>query len=231
MQALLVSPYPDEGSLLAVMLQQIGFNVRTIKEWTRLIEAWQDRQPDLLVVASSLEVQDYIKQINQLRLQTVIPIVLITDWIPENQQVDLIDAGADLVVVRPFGLRLLKAQIKSLLRRSEGLPYHSLPSLSQAGVILDPAARTVKVGGASPVRLTQLEFRLLYTLITQPGRIISAENLVEYVWGYSGEGNRELVRGLVQRLRSKVEPDPRNPRYILTEAGIGYYFHTTDNES
>lgn len=231
MQALLVSPYPDEGSLLAVMLQQIGFNVRTIKEWMRLIEAWQDRQPDLLVVASSLEVQDYIKQINQLRLQTVIPIVLITDWIPENQQVDLIDAGADLVVVRPFGLRLLKAQIKSLLRRSEGLPYHSLPSLSQAGVILDPAARTVKVGGASPVRLTQLEFRLLYTLITQPGRIISAENLVEYVWGYSGEGNRELVRGLVQRLRSKVEPDPRNPRYILTEAGIGYYFHTTDNES
>jgi len=231
MQALLVSPYPDEGSLLAVMLQQIGFNVRTIKEWMRLIEAWQDRQPDLLVVASSLEVQDYIKQINQLRLQTVIPIVLITDWIPENQQVDLIDAGADLVVVRPFGLRLLKAQIKSLLRRSEGLPYHSLPSLSQAGVILDPAARTVKVGDALPVRLTQLEFRLLYTLITQPGRIISAENLVEYVWGYSGEGNRELVRGLVQRLRSKVEPDPRNPRYILTEAGIGYYFHTTDNES
>ena len=229
MQALLVTPYPDEGSLLAVMLQQIGYNVRTIKEWTRLIEAWQDRQPDLLMVASSLEVQVYIKQINQLRLQTVIPIVLITDWIPENQQVDLIDAGADLVVVRPFGLRLLKAQIKSLLRRSEGLPYHSLPSLSQAGVILDPTARTVKVGDALPVRLTQLEFRLLYTLITQPGRIISAENLVEYVWGYSGDGNRELVRGLVQRLRSKVEPDPRNPKYILTEAGIGYFFHISDN--
>jgi two-component system KDP operon response regulator KdpE len=90
---------------------------------------------------------------------------------------------------------------------------------------LDPTARTVKVGEEEAKRLTQLEFRLLYTLITQPGHIMPAENLVEHVWGYSGEGNRELVRGLVQRLRSKVEPDPRNPRFILTEPGVGYYFN------
>jgi DNA-binding response OmpR family regulator len=72
--------------------------------------------------------------------------------------------------------------------------------------------------------LTQLEFRLLYVLLTNAGRIHSAESLVEQVWGYNGEGNRELVRGLVQRLRGKVENDPRNPKYILTEPGVGYYF-------
>jgi DNA-binding response OmpR family regulator len=74
------------------------------------------------------------------------------------------------------------------------------------------------------MHLTHLEFRLLYTLMTHAGQVIPTERIVENVWGYDGEGNRELVRGLVQRLRSKVEPDPRQPVYILTEAGIGYYF-------
>jgi DNA-binding response OmpR family regulator len=69
-----------------------------------------------------------------------------------------------------------------------------------------------------------LEFRLLYALMTHSGRVIPAENLVEYVWGYGGEGSRSLVRGLIQRLRAKIEADPSNPRHILTEAGIGYFF-------
>jgi two-component system KDP operon response regulator KdpE len=154
----------------------------------------------------------------------VLPIVLIVDPIPEDVQVELLDAGADLVITRPFGIRLLAASLRSLLRRASGLPFHVLPSLTQSGVTLDPTMRTVTVGTGEPVRLTSLEFRLLYTLITHPGQIIPAENLVEYVWGYSGEGNRELVRGLVQRLRAKIEPDQGAPVYILTESGIGYMF-------
>jgi DNA-binding response OmpR family regulator len=228
MEALLLSSYSDETSVLTTVLQQIGFSVRSISEWKRVIEIWQERPPDFLLIAGTQEADFYTKEIKQLRLQTVIPVVLIADLILEDQQVNLLDAGVDLVITRPYGTRLIIAQIKCLLRRSEGLPYHSLPSLTQADVTLDPTARTVKVGKAPPKRLTQLEFRLLYTLITQPGHIKSAENLVEHVWGYSGEGNRELVRGLVQRLRSKLEPDPRNPHYILTESGVGYYFN---NES
>lgn len=226
MDALLLSNFPDETSVLTTVLQQIGFSVRSIREWNRVIEVWQERTPDLLLITSTQNTDFYTKEIRQIRLQTVVPIVLIVDIIPEDQQVNLLNAGADMVIPRPYGTRLIIAQIKSLLRRSEGLPYHSLPSLTQADVTLDPTARTVKVGEATPTRLTQLEFRLLYTLITQPGYIMSAENLVEHVWGYSGEGNRELVRGLVQRLRSKVEPDPRNPKYILTEPGVGYFFNT-----
>ena len=225
MEALLLSRYADETSVLTTVLQQIGFSVRSIREWKRVIEIWQERPPDFLLIAGTQEADFYTKEIKQLRLQTVIPVVLIADLILEDQQVNLLDAGVDLVITRPYGTRLIIAQFKCLLRRSEGLPYHSLPSLTQADVTLDPTARTVKVGKRTPTRLTQLEFRLLYTLITQPGHIISAENLVEHVWGYSGEGNRELVRGLVQRLRSKVEPEPRNPLYILTEPGVGYFFN------
>jgi two-component system KDP operon response regulator KdpE len=110
------------------------------------------------------------------------------------------------------------------MRRSAGLPYFSLPALSQAGITLDPSKRSVLVGTDQPIRLTQLEFRLIYALMTHPGRIIPSENLVEYVWGYGGEGSKDLVRGLISRLRGKIEPDPSTPRYIMTDAGIGYYF-------
>jgi DNA-binding response OmpR family regulator len=119
---------------------------------------------------------------------------------------------------------LLLAQIRAVLRRSGGVPFFSLPNLTQAGLMLDPSTRTVQVYDAPPNRLTHLEFRLLYTLMTHAGQILPPERIVESVWGYAGEGNRELVRGLVQRLRSKVEPDPRHPVFILTEPGIGYFF-------
>jgi DNA-binding response OmpR family regulator len=95
--------------------------------------------------------------------------------------------------------------------------------MTRGELILDPGTRSVQVESNEPKRLTQLEFRLLYTLMTHVGQIIPTESIVEQVWGFSGEGNRELVRGLVQRLRSKVEPDKRNPRYVMTEKGLGYY--------
>ena len=81
----------------------------------------------------------------------------------------------------------------------------------------------MKVGEGDIKKLTQLEFRLFYVLLTHAGHIIPTENIVEHVWGYRGDGNRDLVRGLVQRLRSKVELDKGNPKYIMTEKGIGYY--------
>ena len=121
--------------------------------------------------------------------------------------------------------RVLIAEIKTLMRRAAGLPVFGLPILAQSGVMMDPSSRTTQVEGGPVHRLTQLEFRLLYTLMTYAGRVIPTETLVEYVWGFSGEGNRGLVRGLVQRLRAKVEPDPAHPKYILTEAGIGYSFN------
>ena len=135
-----------------------------------------------------------------------------------------LEAGADLLITRPYSMRFLVAQIRALMRRSAGMPFFSLPILSQSGVMVDPSTRTVQVHDGEIVRLTQLEFRLLFTLMTHAGRVIPTETLVEYVWGFSGEGNRGLVRGLVQRLRSKIETDPSLPVFIRTEPGIGYSF-------
>lgn len=159
-----------------------------------------------------------------MRMHTSVPIMIICEPGTESSMVELLEAGADFLITRPYGVRYLMAQITALMRRTAGTSFFHLPKLSQRDVVLDPSNRTVKVGSEDPVHLTHLEFRLLHTLIKRPGQVIPSENIVEYVWGYSGEGNRELVRGLVQRLRSKMEPDPKDPIYIQNELGVGYYF-------
>lgn len=224
METLIYSSHPSETSVLGAIVQEAGSGFRSVRDIDTVVESVMQRPVDLTLLSITGDSTRYLQVIRQLRVHTVIPFVMIVDPLPEDAQVELLDAGADMVITRPYGIRVLAALLRSLLRRAGGLPFHVLPSLTQSGVTLDPSMRTVTVGSSESIRLTSLEFRLLYTFITHPGQIIPAENLVEYVWGYSGDGNRELVRGLVQRLRSKIEPDQGNPVYIMTEAGIGYMF-------
>ena len=224
MLTLLFAPDADEAAILTLVLQRAGFEVRLVTEAEQLSQVWQDRPAELFFFAFVDEKGLTPEFISQLRLENQAPIVLLLEGGEENRQITLMEAGADLIFLRPYSPRMLVAQLRALMRRSSGLPYFSLPSLSQAGVTLDPSKRSVEVADHQPARLTQLEFRLLYALMTHPGRVIPSENLVEYVWGYGGEGSQGLVRGLISRLRGKIEPDPSSPRYILTEAGIGYYF-------
>jgi len=225
MEAILFSPHADESNVLQVILQQAGFMVRAYRSLDQAIEAWPENPADLIMAVLSGDHTKSLVHIKQLRAHTAVPIILISDLLMDDIFVNYLEAGADLVILRPYSVRALLAQIRATLRRSSGLPFFSLPTLTQKDVQLDPSNRTVQVGDEEPKRLTHLEFRLLYTLMTHIGQIIPTEQIVEHVWGYSGEGNRELVRGLVQRLRSKVEADPRQPQYILTEVGIGYYFN------
>ena len=225
MQALLFSPHPEETGVFQLILQQAGFMVRTVQNLDHAIESWPEQPSDLVFI--SLSGSDLFKdlpRIKQIRAHTVVPIITIADIISEEIQIEFLEAGVDLVILRPYSVRLLLAQIRTILRCSSGVPFFSLPTLTQRDVILDPATRTVIVGEGQPKHLTQLEFRLLYTLMTHAGQIIPTERIIESVWGYSEEGNRELVRGLVQRLRAKIESSTREPQYILTEQGVGYFF-------
>jgi DNA-binding response OmpR family regulator len=225
MQALLFAYHQEESAVLSLVLQQAGMSVRSVKKLEPSVENWPETPVDLICIVLEPDQKKTQVTIKQLRGHIVVPIIVITDPLTESQEISLLEAGVDLIISRPYGFRLLLARIRALLRRTTGLPFHSLPTMSQGDLVLDPSNRTVRVDEGESKRLTQLEFRLLYTLMTYAGRIIPTENIVEQVWGYTGEGNRELVRGLVQRLRSKVEPDKRNPQYILTEKGIGYFLN------
>jgi DNA-binding response OmpR family regulator len=177
------------------------------------------------LILLALRGDDPLADVRSIRAETTVPVIVILGRVGEDVQYELLEAGADLVVSRPFSARLLIAQVRALLRRAGGMPLFSLPTLSLAGLTLDPATRTIQVSDLPSQRLTHLEFRLLYTLMIHRGQVLPTETIVEQVWGYSDQGDRDLVRGLVRRLRAKVEPDPRNPRYILTVPGVGYSFN------
>jgi DNA-binding response OmpR family regulator len=226
MQILLFSQANSEASILKFALQQSGFWVRINSNLEANLENWTDHPVDGLLVCETPEYPQALELVKEFRAVTFVPLVVLTDMQPETDLIDLYQAGADLVVIRPFSIQVLILQMRTLILRSNSMPLMGLPSLEQGDLTLDPTTRTVTVGSNPKAHLTQLEFRLLYTLMTHPGQIMSPEELVEKVWGYSGEGNRDLVRGLVLRLRAKVESDSHEPVYIHTEPGAGYYFRS-----
>lgn len=223
MYALLLAENPDEKAVLSLVLQRVGLAVTTANDLQRALRAWPERPTDLILLA--LRGDDPLADVRSIRAETTVPVIVILGRVGEDVHYELLEAGADFVVSRPFSARLLIAQVRALLRRAGGMPLFSLPTLSLAGLTLDPATRTIQASGLPSRRLTHLEFRLLYTLMIHRGQVLPSETIVEQVWGYSGQGDRDLVRGLVRRLRAKVEPDPRNPRYILTVPGVGYSFN------
>lgn len=241
MYALLIAQNTDERAVLSLVLQRAGVAVTTGNELERAMRSWLERPADLILLAlgggpsgdsagfpggdlSRPPGEDPVASVGRIRAETEVPVVIVVDEAREGLYYNLLQSGADLVVSRPYSARLLIAQVRALLRRAGNVPLSSLPTLSLAGLTLDPAARTVQVDSQTPRRLTHLEFRLLYTLMTHQGQTLSPELIVERVWGYTDQGDKELVRGLVSRLRAKVEPEPRTPRYIITAPGIGYAF-------
>lgn len=218
--ALLLAQNSDEGAVLSLVLQRSGLTVTTTADAHRAVKAWPEHPTDLIMLALAGEPLSFV---HRFRAMTDVPIVVVAK-VDEDQHCELLDAGADWVVPRPYSARLLIAQMRALLRRTGKVQVFNLPNLEIEGLSLDPATRTVHVPGKPVRRLTQLEFRLLYALMIHRGQILSTETIVEQVWGYSGKGDKELVRGLVRRLRSKVEIEPSEPTFILTVPGVGYCF-------
>ena len=222
MYALLLAQDPDERPILSLVLQRAGLAVTSANNLDRAMASWPERPSDLILAA--LPEMEPLAVVRRIRRETSVPTIVIVDPLGEVAHYQLLEAGVDRVVQRPFGAKLLIAQVRALLRRAGSVPLSSLPTLSIAGLSLDPATRSVQVADHLPKRLTHLEFRLLYTLMIHGGQVLSTETIVEQVWGYDGRGDKELVRGLVRRLRSKIEPEPHQPRYILTVSGVGYCF-------
>jgi DNA-binding response OmpR family regulator len=185
------------------------------------MSTWSERPADILIVASAKAEREAVRQV---RRETIVPLVLLIDPTSEEQQAELLTSGADFIAQRPYSARLLISQIQALLRRAGSAPLTTLPTLSLPGLTLDPETREVLPDGMPARRLTHLEFRLLYALMVNRGQVLPTETLVERIWGYTGEGDRDLVRGLISRLRAKIEVDSRHPRFIHTLAGVGYVF-------
>lgn len=223
MQAILVTRDGDEREILNLILRHTGLAVATTQELERVAVNWLERPADVIVVSVE-DGYELAPSIEAVRAVTEVPLLIIAEPLEERQLCDLLEAGADLVLSRPVAPRVLAQYTRTLLRRAGGVPTFVLPQLDLDEIQLDPATRTVTVDGQEPQRLTQLEFRMLYVLMTNRDHVVPAEIIVERVWGYTGEGNRDLLRGLISRVRRKVEPNPDSPRFIQTIPGTGYRF-------
>lgn len=227
MKALILTEDTAEEAILAQTLRLAGLTVSTGHNLENAQANWTLQSADLLIIA--LRVNDYLEMVRTVGRLTIVSFIVVTDALTEDQHLDLLDAGADMVFERPCSMRLLLGYAKTLMRRTGRVSRRSLPDLYHEEVRLDPSNRTVQVGDMPAHRLSQLEFRLLHTLMIHQGQVLTTTALVDHVWGYTGQGDRDLVRGLIKRLRAKVEPNPRNPQYIRTIQGVGYTFGTGDS--
>lgn len=226
MHVLVIAEEPEERDILAHIYRHAGLQVNTLRDHTQLTNQTFDRPFDLIVLTCE-DNQVGKSNANSIRQVSQSPMILISNLVSEAQHSFFLDNGVDMVFQRPVPLRLLTRYSKLLLRRSSGFPASILDPIESASIRLNPSNRTVSVYAGSEKRLTQLEFRLLYVLMTNQDQVMTTDELIERVWGYTGDGNRDLVRGLIRRLRKKIEPEGK-PHFIHNLPGVGYRFSTTD---
>jgi two-component system, OmpR family, KDP operon response regulator KdpE len=214
----------DEAPILRALkinLTARKYEVSTAVDGASGLEAMARDRPDVLILDLGLPDMDGTEVIRGVRGWTSTPIIVLSAWGQESQKVAALDAGADDYVTKPFGMDELLARLRAAVRRASPAPDE--PVVAAGDFTVDLGAKRVTRGGGD-VRLTPTEWQLLEVLVRNSGRLVSQRQLLHEVWGpgYETEGN--YLRVFVAQLRRKLESDPSRPRYLLTEAGMGYRF-------
>lgn len=219
-QVLIVEDEPAIRGVLRALLE--AENYRCIEADSAMraeIEA-RSHKPDVLLIDLGLPDGDGLTVIRRLRAWSPVPIVVLSARTMEEQKVAALDAGADDYVTKPFSAPELLARLRAALRRHvSGATPTSL--LKFGPVQVDLARREARDGGGE-VHLTPLEYRVLGTLARQLGSIVTQRQLIREVWGPERLDDSRSLRVSIKNLRGKLEPDPRQPRYLVTETGLGY---------
>jgi DNA-binding response OmpR family regulator len=222
MKILVVDDDTELRELIGFALRQAGYFVTYAADGEEALQVFDAEQPDLVILDVNLPKLSGLEVCGRIRAEATTPIMMLTVRSSEEDQVQGLDMGADDYLAKPFSPRTLLARVRALLRRVE----IDRPSPQGVGDLqLDVEAQVVSVAGQEPVRLTNLEFRLLQYLLSNAEHTVPAERLTIHVWGYRGVGDRQLLKQLVHRLRQKIERNPAEPQYVVTVAGIGYLLH------
>ena len=221
-RVLVVDDEPQILRALAINLRARGYDVRTAATGSEALTAAAAHGPELVVLDLGLPDMEGTEVIAGLRGWTTVPILVLSGRSDSTDKVEALDAGADDYVTKPFGMDELLARMRAMVRRATP-PEDDLPVVLLGETTIDLAARKVTREGAE-VRLTPTEWHLLEVLVRHPGRLLSQHLLLAEVWGpgyETAQGNLRLYMG---QLRRKLEPDPRRPRHLLNEPGMGYRF-------
>jgi DNA-binding response OmpR family regulator len=218
---LLVEDDPSIRETTELGLRQAGFRVTAVGDGREALLHFRREPFDLVVLDLMLPVLDGYEVCREIRKQSLAPVVMLS---AKSDTVDIVvglELGADDYVTKPFEMAELVARFRAALRRSTAEPAE--PAIAVADLEIDPAGFRARRGGED-LALTATEFKLLHELARRPGQVFTRELLLERVWNYEYLGDSRLVDVAVQRLRAKIEDDPKMPRLITTVRGVGYRF-------
>jgi two-component system, OmpR family, response regulator ResD len=221
---LVVDDEPTIAEVVSRYLERAGYRTRVAGDGLQAIEMAASQRPDLVILDLMLPGLDGLEVMRRLREQRSdrVAVILLTAKGEEGDRVIGLRLGADDYVVKPFSPAELVARVDAVLRRIEHTPSVAAP-IELDGLTIDPAARQVFVRDEE-VLLTQREFDVLLFLARHPGQAFSRNQLMDAIWQYSFYTDTSTVTVHIRRLRSKIEVDPANPRYIQTVWGVGYRF-------
>ena len=224
--AVLIEDEPQIRRFVRAALEAEGWQVHEAETAARGLADAGTRKPDLLVVDLGLPDGDGLELIRDVRSWSNVPIVVLSARADESDKIAALDAGADDYLTKPFGLGELLARVRANLRRPRNSQESAgdaqvLPVVSFGEVTVNRQTRIVRRAGAE-VHLTPLEYRLLTTLISNAGRVMTHKQLLRTVWGPAHSDHSHYLRIYMGHLRQKLEIDPAQPRHLLTETAVGY---------
>ena len=224
---LLVDDEESVQKLLTYPLEREGFRVLQARDGEEALGRFRSEHVDLVVLDLMLPKLDGLEVCKRLRAESAVPIIMLTARDDELDKVVGLELGADDYITKPFSIREFRSRVRAVLRRATAVaqPGADAEVIAVDGLKIDVAKRTVEVRDA-PVQLTYVEFELLRTLASNPGRVYSRRMLLEALWGGADYREPRTIDVHVRHLREKLERDPREPEYILTVRGVGYRFRS-----
>ena len=219
---LLVDDEPKIAQLARDYLESAGFSVLTAGDGKAALEAARSAKPDLIVLDLGLPEMDGLDVTRAVRKDSNVPIIMLTARGEESDRLVGLELGADDYIVKPFSPKELVARVRAVLRRAENNNTQT-DLIRAADLSLDVPRMKVTVKDRA-VEMTATEFQLLATLARRPGRIFTRAQLLDAVRGVAFESYERAIDSHVKNIRRKIEPDPREPRYVLTVYGVGYKF-------
>lgn len=220
---LVIEDEPEIRKFLKAALTSHDFKpsfAESAKEGLKLITA---HPPEVVILDLGLPDMDGLEVIKTVREWSAVPIIVLSARGQEEDKVNALELGADDYLTKPFGVPELLARLKVALRHARQSPASSSALFESGDVSVDLEKRVVKVKGEE-VHLTPTEYKLLAVLVKHAGKVVTQQQLLKEVWGKHSTENSHYLRVYAQHLRAKLGDDPMRPRYIVTEAGVGYRF-------
>ena len=221
---LLVDDEESIQKLLTYPLERDGHRVVQARDGEEAIERFREESVDLVLLDLALPKMDGLEVCRRIRAESTVPILMLTARDDEVDKVLGLEIGADDYITKPFSIRELRSRVRAAVRRANLTPpAETAETIDVDGLHMDIARRAVSVDG-KPAQLTYLEFELLRTLASAPGRVFTRQALLDRLWGGSAYRDPRTIDVHVRHLREKIEPNPAEPEYIFTVRGVGYRF-------